>query len=249
MVPFARVPDLVVQPESWFELGNPNVETVCIDLAYRWPGGGLPDLHLGRRPVAEPAPGDRHELRELVPRRCCARGAASTGSTRASPTWATPGPRTGGTRPAPPLPDRLRPLAPRVLPLMRPGADDRAIADDAGHQPGRRRGDLPPPPARRRPASPGRERTARSRPDRSTGGVAAMPDRSIDDRRLVPGRCSTTPRRRGSGWPGLGVRDAERGRPRPPRPRRAAAAGVGHAPAGRCSSTRSCPAAPTPAWR
>ena len=22
---------------SWFELGNPNVETICIDLAYRWP--------------------------------------------------------------------------------------------------------------------------------------------------------------------------------------------------------------------
>ena len=42
MVPFARVPDLVVQPESWFELGNPNVETVCIDLAYRWPGGDCP---------------------------------------------------------------------------------------------------------------------------------------------------------------------------------------------------------------
>ena len=33
MVPFARMPELVVQPESWFELGNPNVETVCIDLA------------------------------------------------------------------------------------------------------------------------------------------------------------------------------------------------------------------------
>src|SRR4051794_20950480 len=40
MVPFARVPELLVQPESWFELGNPNVETVCIDLAYRWPGTG-----------------------------------------------------------------------------------------------------------------------------------------------------------------------------------------------------------------
>ena len=42
MVPFASVPELVVQPESWFELGNPNVETVCIDLAYQWPGGGNP---------------------------------------------------------------------------------------------------------------------------------------------------------------------------------------------------------------
>ena len=42
MVPFARMPGLVIQPESWFELGNPNVETVCIDLGYRWPGGGHP---------------------------------------------------------------------------------------------------------------------------------------------------------------------------------------------------------------
>ena len=42
MIPFARVPDLIVQPESWFELGNPNLETVCIDLAYRLPDGGYP---------------------------------------------------------------------------------------------------------------------------------------------------------------------------------------------------------------
>jgi hypothetical protein len=42
MVPFARVPELIVQPESWFELGNPNVQTICIDLAYRYPGGGYP---------------------------------------------------------------------------------------------------------------------------------------------------------------------------------------------------------------
>jgi hypothetical protein len=42
MIVFSRIHDLVVQPESWFELGNPNVETICIDLAYRWPGGGNP---------------------------------------------------------------------------------------------------------------------------------------------------------------------------------------------------------------
>ena len=33
---------MIVQPESWFELGNPNLQTVCIDLAYRLPGGGYP---------------------------------------------------------------------------------------------------------------------------------------------------------------------------------------------------------------
>lgn len=44
MVPFARVPGLLVQPESWFELGNPNeAETICIDLGYRWlPCGDAP---------------------------------------------------------------------------------------------------------------------------------------------------------------------------------------------------------------
>jgi hypothetical protein len=47
MVIFSRIHDLVVQPESWFELGNPNVETVCVDLAYRWPGGGYPVFSSG----------------------------------------------------------------------------------------------------------------------------------------------------------------------------------------------------------
>jgi hypothetical protein len=42
MIPFARVPEMIVQPESWFELGNPNQQTICIDLAYRLPGGGHP---------------------------------------------------------------------------------------------------------------------------------------------------------------------------------------------------------------
>jgi len=42
MVPFAEIPGLTMQPESWFELGNPNRETVCIDLGYRWPGGDYP---------------------------------------------------------------------------------------------------------------------------------------------------------------------------------------------------------------
>jgi hypothetical protein len=42
MIPFARVPGMLIQPESWFELGNPDQQTVCIDLAYRLPGGGHP---------------------------------------------------------------------------------------------------------------------------------------------------------------------------------------------------------------
>ncbi|MGO9465910.1 MAG: SMI1/KNR4 family protein [Isosphaeraceae bacterium] len=42
MIAFARVPEMIVQPESWFELGNPSTQTICIDLAYRLPGGGCP---------------------------------------------------------------------------------------------------------------------------------------------------------------------------------------------------------------
>ncbi|HKI19634.1 MAG TPA: SMI1/KNR4 family protein [Isosphaeraceae bacterium] len=42
MIAFARVPEMIVQPESWFEIGNPNQQTICIDLAYRLPGGGCP---------------------------------------------------------------------------------------------------------------------------------------------------------------------------------------------------------------
>jgi hypothetical protein len=42
MIPFARVPEMIVQPESWFELGNPNLQTICVDLAYRLPGGSYP---------------------------------------------------------------------------------------------------------------------------------------------------------------------------------------------------------------
>ena len=55
MILFARVPGLIVQPESWFELGNPNLETICIDLAYRRSEGSCPiftsgDDERGSRP-------------------------------------------------------------------------------------------------------------------------------------------------------------------------------------------------------
>jgi hypothetical protein len=42
MIPFARVAEMIVQPESWFELGNPSQQTICIDLAYRLPSAGSP---------------------------------------------------------------------------------------------------------------------------------------------------------------------------------------------------------------
>lgn len=131
MIPFARVPDLVVQPESWFELGNPGRETVCIDLAYHWPDGGHPIFVSGDDERGSPP-------RVIAP---------------SFASWLTTLLREGGREfwfdpdfqpmgdpwaahrhhaPKPPLPDRLKPLAPKVLPLMHPGADDRTIATMLG---------------------------------------------------------------------------------------------------------------------
>ena len=98
------MPDLVVQPESWFELGNPNVETICIDLAYRWPGGGYPIFTSGDDAVAEPARGSSRGASRSGSSSCCARAAANTGSTRASSISATPGRRIAATRRSPSFP-------------------------------------------------------------------------------------------------------------------------------------------------
>src|SRR5262249_51567326 len=131
MVPFARVPDLVVQPESWFELGNPNVETVCIDLAYRWPGGDCPiftsgdDQSQSRPPVVAPR-SDGWFLPLLH------RGGQEYWFDAGFANLGAPWFAHRRHAPAPPLPDRLRPLAPHVLPFLRPGADDRAIASTLG---------------------------------------------------------------------------------------------------------------------
>ena len=51
MVLFGELPGIWVQPESWFELGNPNVETIGVDLAYHWPdrNGDCPIITSGDR--------------------------------------------------------------------------------------------------------------------------------------------------------------------------------------------------------
>lgn len=131
MVPFARVPGLVVQPESWFELGNPGVETVCIDLGYRWPGGDCPIFTSG-------------DDERLSPPRLIASsflewflGLLREGGREF---WHDPGFAALGDpwrehrrqTPVPPLPERLRAFASRLRPLMRPGADDRSIAKTLG---------------------------------------------------------------------------------------------------------------------
>ncbi len=131
MVPFARLPELLVQPESWFELGNPEVETVCIDLAYPWPGGGPPIFTSGddqtRSRPRIIASGFEVWFIELL-REGGRESWFAPGFTDLGDPWEAHRTHT----PPPPLPDRLRPFAERVLPMMRPGADDRSIANSLG---------------------------------------------------------------------------------------------------------------------
>ena len=115
MIPFADVPGMVVQPESWFELGNPGAETVCIDLGYRWPGGCCPIFTSGddqrRSPPRLIAPGFEAWFVRLL-------------HAGGREFWFDPGFAPLGDpwrehrqrAPVPPLPDHLRPLAPRVRP-------------------------------------------------------------------------------------------------------------------------------------
>jgi len=131
MVPFARVRGLLVSPESWFELGNPNVETVCLDLAYRLPGGDNPvftsgDDERGTRPRLIADGFDAWFLRLLR------EGGREY--------WFRPGFVDLGDPwlehrehvPPPALADRLRPIASRVSLLIEEGLDDRAIASRFG---------------------------------------------------------------------------------------------------------------------
>lgn len=131
MIPFAHVPGLFVQPESWFELGNPGAETVCVDLAYTWSGGGSPvfasgDDGRGTRPRIIAPNFESFFLRVLI------------GGGRPywfDPTFAPLGDPWDEHRrhaPVPSLPDYLQPLADAALPLMRRGADDRSVADRLG---------------------------------------------------------------------------------------------------------------------
>jgi hypothetical protein len=131
MVPFAQVPELLVQPESWFELGNPNVETVCIDLAYRWPGGDCPIFTSGD---------DEAQSRPKVIATSFESWFLELLHQGGRESWFDPGFAGLGDpwdahrkhTPTPPLPDRLRAIAPHVRACIRPGADDRAIASTLG---------------------------------------------------------------------------------------------------------------------
>ncbi len=131
MIPFAKVPGLMVQPESWYELGNPGRETVCIDLGYFWPGGDCPvflsgDDESGRKPRVI-ARSFAEWLGKLL-----LEGGREYWHDEGFRTLGDPWAEHRNHAPTPLLPDRLKPLTGQVLPLMRPGADDRTIASMLG---------------------------------------------------------------------------------------------------------------------
>ncbi|WP_435010328.1 SMI1/KNR4 family protein [Tundrisphaera lichenicola] len=131
MVPFARMQGLIVQPESWFELGNPNVETVCLDLAYRWPGGDSPLFTSG-------------DDERSSPPRIIATGFAvwflRVLRNAGAEYWFDPGFESMGDPwvehrrrvPTPALSDRLHGLLPRIRPMVLRGFDEREIASGVG---------------------------------------------------------------------------------------------------------------------
>lgn len=131
MIPFARVPGMHVPPESWFELGNPQSEAICIDLGYRWPKGDYPIFTSGDDALGVPpkiiAPG-------FVP--WFARVLREGGREY----WSGPDPEILGDpwtehRRRAPLPDLsgdLRRCAGKVKALLRQGHDDREIAQALG---------------------------------------------------------------------------------------------------------------------
>ncbi len=133
MIPFARISGMLIQPESWFEVGNPNWETVCLDLAYRWPGpgGDCPLFTSGDDERPSPprviAPGFAAWFLRLLH--------AGGGEFWFEPGFAPLGdPWLEHRRraPEPPLSDRLRRLALGVGPLVHRGVDDRFIATSLG---------------------------------------------------------------------------------------------------------------------
>jgi hypothetical protein len=131
MIPFARIPDLLVQPESWFELGNPGSETICIDLGYRWPGGDRPIFCSGDDARGSPPRVIASSFEDWFIRLLEEGGREYW----LDPDFAVLGDAWTEHRrrtPAPVLPEPLRPLADRVRPLVGVGADDRSIALELG---------------------------------------------------------------------------------------------------------------------
>jgi hypothetical protein len=131
MIAFARVPEMIVQPESWFELGNPNHQTICIDLAYRLPGGGSPiftsgddEAHSSPRIVARSF--DEWFLELLR------QGGREYWFDPRSADHGDPWQLHRRHVAHPALPSRLRAFSDRVSELFRAGIDELAIATELG---------------------------------------------------------------------------------------------------------------------
>ncbi len=131
MIPFAQVPEMIVQPESWFELGNPNLQTVCIDLGYRLPGAGNPIFTSGDD-AQNSAPriiarSFNQWFLELL-----RQGGREYWFDADFEDYGAPWPAHRSHAAGPSLSDRLRPYAERVRPLLLAGADERTIAVHLG---------------------------------------------------------------------------------------------------------------------
>ena len=123
-----RSPAWWSSPRAGSSSATPNLETVCIDLAYRWPGGESPLFTSGDDQRGSPpriiATGFTAWFLRLLHR-----GGAEY--------WFDPGfvglgdPWREHRRRVPPptLPERLGCLVPQVRPLLHRGLDDRAIAE------------------------------------------------------------------------------------------------------------------------
>lgn len=131
MVPFTPVPGQTVPPESWFELGNPDWEPVCIDLGYRWPGGDYPlftafDGGRAGRPqvIADGfAPWFLNVLR---------RGGTEYWLDPSFNPLGDPWREHCRLAPLPPLAEALRPFLTRTRDLLLRGSDDAAITEALG---------------------------------------------------------------------------------------------------------------------
>jgi hypothetical protein len=131
MIPFARIPGMIVQPESWFELGNPNLQTICIDLGYRLPGAGNPIFTSGDDTRNSPpriiARSFEEWFIELL-----RQGGREYWFDPDREDYGAPWPSHRRHTTGPFLSDRLRPFADRVWPLLLAGADEREIAESLG---------------------------------------------------------------------------------------------------------------------
>ena len=131
MIPFARMPGMIVQPESWFELGNPNLQTICIDLAYRLPGAGNPIFTSGDDSRNSPPRIIARSFEEWF-LQLLRNGGREYWFDADFEDYGSPWPSHLRHAARPLLCDRLQPFAEPAWPLLVAGTDEREIADRLG---------------------------------------------------------------------------------------------------------------------